>query len=367
MNNTARTKWISGSSLPDPVFMYPAGQARGGEHGSPFLMMQRVFYLFSGLLLLLSVQPVNAEWYLFEGSAMTTRVQLEVWCQDEVEAESIRQAVFSEFDRIDHLMSRYRDDSELSRVNREAADHPVVVSGELFQILKQALNVSRLSHGAFDISFASVGYLYDYRKKKQPSEHQIEERLPHINYHAIVLNDSDHTVRFREKGVVLDLGGIAKGYAVDRGMAIVKAHGVLSARLSAGGDMLLLGDKRGKPWIVGVRDPRSEEANAVLLPLSDVAVSTSGDYERFFIDDNGERVHHIISPKTGRPAQGVQSVTILGPDATTTDGLSTAVFVLGTQEGLAMINRLPGIDAIIIDSERKMHYSEGLVPPEASQ
>jgi thiamine biosynthesis lipoprotein len=165
--------------------------------------------------------------------------------------------------------------------------------------------------------------------------------------------------------VRLDLGGIAKGYAVDRGIDILKSFGIRHARLSAGGDMRLLGDKQGKPWIVGVRDPRSEDRNALVMPLSDVAVSTSGDYERFFFDDAGKRVHHILSPATGKPAKGVQSVTILGPDALTTDGLSTAVFVLGSAKGLELINRLDGIDAVIIDELRQVHYSDGLMPPES--
>lgn len=128
--------------------------------------------------------------------------------------------------------------------------------------------------------------------------------------------------------------------------------------------MRLLGDRRGRPWVVGVRDPRREDAMVVRLPLADVAISTSGDYERFFIDDSGTRVHHIIAPSSGRPAEGVQSVTILGDQTLVTDGLSTAVFVLGAEQGLAMINRLPGIDAIIIDDQRQLHYSEGLMPPE---
>jgi len=187
-----------------------------------------------------------------------------------------------------------------------------------------------------------------------------------VNYRSVVLDPSANTVRFLNEGVRLDLGGIAKGYAVDRGIDILKSFGIRQARLSAGGDLRLLGDKRGKPWIVGIRDPRSESRNAMVLPLTDVAVSTSGDYERFFFDDNNERVHHILSPATGKPVKGVQSVTILGDDSITTDGLSTAVFVLGAAKGLEMVNRLKGIDAVIIDEQRQVHYSDGLVAPEGS-
>ena len=130
--------------------------------------------------------------------------------------------------------------------------------------------------------------------------------------------------------------------------------------------MYFLGDKRGKPWVVGIRDPRREKEKALVLPLDNVAISTSGDYERFFIDEEGERIHHILNPSTGKPAQGVQSVTILGQQTMLTDALSTAVFVLGAAKGLELVNQLPGVDAIIIDSERKLFYSEGLGTPSAN-
>ncbi len=307
---------------------------------------------------------VQADWYHYTDTAMTTAIDLEFWAEDKAFADRTASRVLSVFQEVDQQMSRYREDSELSRVNREAADHPVVVSDGLFRVLEKAQEVSELSGGAFDISFGSVGYLYDYRTGHQPSDADIQSRLEHINYRDIVLDREKSTVSYRQHGLLADLGGIAKGYSVDLGMERLQQAGIRHARLSAGGDMRLLGDRRGRPWIVGVRDPRAEERKAVVLPLSDTAVSTSGDYERFFIDDQGNRVHHILSPGTGKPVRGVQSVTILGPNALTTDGLSTAVFVLGPERGLEMINRLPGIDAIIIDDNRKMYYSEGLQPPE---
>lgn len=305
----------------------------------------------------------RAEWFRFSGSAMTTPIEMEFWAADRDQAERLSRQVFAEFDRIDHRMSRYREDSELSRVNRQAADAPVVVSDDLYRVFEQARRVSELSDGAFDISFGSVGYFYDYRRRIQPSEQELAHNLPRINYRDIELDPEDRSVHFRQTGLLTDLGGIAKGFAVDRGIELLRAGGIRHARLSAGGDMRLLGDRRGRPWVVGVRDPRREDTMVVRLPLADVAISTSGDYERFFIDDSGTRVHHIIAPSSGRPAEGVQSVTILGDRALVTDGLSTAVFVLGAEQGLVMINRLPGIDAIIIDDQRQLHYSEGLMPP----
>ncbi len=318
-----------------------------------------------GMATLLTVaMPAQAEWVRVSGTAMTTAIEMEFWTEDPAVASEAGDAVLALFDRIDHQMSRYREDSELSRVNREAANGPVEVSDSLFTVLQQALRISELSHGAFDISFGSIGYLYDFRARQQPSDEELAEGLAKVNYRSVVLDPSANTVRFLDEGVRLDLGGIAKGYTVDRGIDILKSFGIRHARLSAGGDLRLLGDKRGKPWIVGIRDPRSESRNAMVLPLTNVAVSTSGDYERFFFDDNNERVHHILSPATGKPAKGVQSVTILGDDSITTDGLSTAVFVLGAAKGLGMVNRLKGIDAVIIDEQRQVHYSDGLMPPE---
>lgn len=317
------------------------------------------------ILPLLLPLRANAQWFEFTTTAMTTQIELEFWVDDASSAWQIRDQVFASFAQIDQQMSRYQPDSEVSRVNQQAAQRPVVVSDRLFQVIQEAQRISALSDGAFDISFASVGHLYDFRAGIQPTAAKIQTEIPHINYHDIQLDAAKRSIFFRKAGLMIDLGGIAKGYSVDLGIRILQQHGVQNARLSAGGDMRLLGDKRGKPWIVGVRDPRSESQNAVLLPLSDIAISTSGDYERFFINEAGERIHHILSPKTGKPAQGIQSVTLIGYPALTTDGLSTAVFVLGVKDGLALINRLPGLDAIIIDADRKMHYSDGLMAPDS--
>lgn len=313
---------------------------------------------------LMATSSARAEWFRFSDSAMTTPVFLELWADNQQQAEALWQSVFAEFTQVDEDMSRYRDDSQLSRINAEAADQPVPVSESLFEVLSKAREISEMSDGAFDISFASVGYLYDFRERRQPDDEAVKAGLERVNYRDILLNEDDLTVRFRKPGLMLDLGGIAKGYAVDQGIRVLQREGVEHARLSAGGDMRLLGDRRGRPWMVGVRDPRHRDRQAVVMPLSDTAISTSGDYERFFIDEEGERVHHILSPSTGRPVGEVQSVTIIGDDAMTTDALSTAVFVLGAGKGLELIDQLEGIDGVIIDGNRRMHYSQGLMSGE---
>ncbi len=290
---------------------------------------------------------------------MGTLIRVEVWADTPNVGERAINDVMAEMRRIDQAMSPYKEDSELSRVNREAAKKPVVISEELLDLIGRAQKLSEQTHGAFDITFSSVGYLYDYRKGVKPSEEQIKKALPGINYRLITLDTKKRTIHFGQSGVRIDLGGIAKGYAVDRGIAILQRHGVQHGLVTAGGDSRVLGDRRGRPWIIGVRDPRRKDGVVARMPLVNEAISTSGDYERYFEAD-GVRYHHIINPKTGHSASGVWSATVIGPDATTTDGLSTSVFVLGPEQGIALVDKIGGIEAVIIDAQGKMLYSAGL-------
>lgn len=322
----------------------------------------RALIFFYFLLTLLGARPIYAQWHSTQFTAMTTRIELELWTNSAAQAEQLFVEVEQLFEQIEQRMSRYREDSELSVVNRSAHLRAMPVSSELFSVLREAQYISGLTQGAFDMTYASLGYLYDYRKRLVPNEQQRQSLQPLMDYRQVQLDPGAKTVSFDQSGLLLDLGGIAKGYAVDRGIALLVAQGIRFARLSAGGDMRLLGSKRGQAWLVGVKDPRAPTEQAVVLPLENLSISTSGDYERYFLDDRGERIHHILSPKTGKPAQGIQSVTVLGPKAIRTDALSTAIFVLGVQEGLAVIENIEGYDAIIIDAHRKMHYSKGLMP-----
>ena len=291
---------------------------------------------------------------------MGTAITAEIWDTNKQHADKCIQLVMDEMNRINELMSPFREDTALSLINREATQHPVKTPVELYNLIKRSLEFSRRSNGAFDISFASAGYLYDYRAHKKPSEQQLKQAT--IDYRQIVLDDNAHTVKLNKPGMRLDLGGIAKGYAVDNSIQILQNCGIQHARVSAGGDSRLLGDRKGRPWIIGIRHPRKAQGSVIALPLNDVSVSTSGDYERYFVQD-GERYHHILSPRTGKSAKGVWSVTIIGPEATTTDALSTTVFVLGVKKGLELINHMQNIDAVIIDNKGQVHYSKGLIPP----
>ena len=321
------------------------------------------FFLF--LLLLVSL-PVNAEWFKTQRAIMGTEIITDIWHEDEARAKQCSEQVFNEMHRIDALMSPYLPASELSRINREAATKAVVISDELFALIKTALEFSELSDGAFDITFASAGFLYDYRRHQRPSQQQIDNVLPTINFRHVVLNDADKSIRFAREGVKIDLGGIAKGYAVDNGIDILKRCGIKNGMVSAGGDSRILGDRNGWPWMLGVRHPRQKDQVVVKLPLSNVAVSTSGDYERFFIED-GVRYHHIIKPSTGQSVTDTWSATVIGDRAVMTDALSTTLFVLDVKQALALVDKLKNVDAIIIDARGVMHYSSGLMPPDESK
>ncbi|TCK17056.1 thiamine biosynthesis lipoprotein [Thiogranum longum] len=302
-----------------------------------------------------------AGWLKKEADIMGTRIVVELYHQDPAVAQQGVQTVLAEMRRIDAAMSPFIDSSELSLVNREAAQQPVKISAELFRLLRRANRVSTLTHGAFDITFASVGYLYDYRRGIRPDDEQRARATTLVNYHQLQLNEVQQTVHFVKSGMRIDLGGIAKGYAVDRCMELLEQLDIHNALVRAGGDSRVSGERWGRPWSIGVRDPRDREGVVAVIPLVDVAVSTSGDYERFFERD-GVRYHHIINPRTGDSARELQSATIIGSDATTTDALSTSVFVLGLQDGMKLINRLPGIDAILVDNHGALHYSNDLEP-----
>ncbi len=318
------------------------------------------------LLLLVSAQS-HGLWLSDTQAIMGTEVSVTAWHEDEPTLQRAVAAVMSEMGRIDRSFSPYKEDSELSRVNRLAAREKLSISEELTFLIDKSLYFSRLSEGAFDITFASVGRHYNYRKKMTPSQKQKQMLLPAVNFRHLQLDKHAKTLKFEHANVHIDLGGIAKGYAVDRAAKILHTYGVVHATVSAGGDSRVLGDKRGRPWIIGIKNPRQNTGDSdtvIRMPLENTAVSTSGDYERYFIqEETGERVHHILNPKTGNSANEVVSVTILGRDGADTDPLSTTVFVLGVEKGLALVNRLPGFDCVIIDRFGKAHYSADLMQP----
>jgi thiamine biosynthesis lipoprotein len=316
---------------------------------------------------MLLAAPAHAEWLsrAVDG-IMGTRIFVELWSEDDAQSrqrgEQAIDAVMDEMRHIDETMSVYKPTSEISRVNDLAARQPVKISHELFGLLTTALEYSRITEGAFDITYASVGYMYDFRERRRPTEEQIQTALPAINYRHVLLDAATSSVRFSQPGVRIDLGGIAKGFSVDRGIDILLARGYQHALVNAGGDSRVIGDRFGKPWIIGIRHPDHPDQIITRVPLTDSAFSTSGDYERYF-DEGGVRYHHIIDPHTGHSASKVRSATVIAPTATRTDGLSKTAFVLGPDEAIRIYNGLPDVDAILVALDGRILYTKGLEPP----
>ena len=307
--------------------------------------------------------PASAEWVeRVEDGIMGTRIVVELWSENKVDGDAAISDVLNEMRRVDAAMSTYKPDSELSLVNAQAAKKPMRISQELFELLNTSIEYSQLTGGAFDVTYASVGFMYDFRQRVRPDEHQIRDALPGINYRHLILDPKARTVKFAREGVRVDLGGIGKGHAVDRAIALLQARGVKHALVSAGGDSRIIGDRFGNPWVVGIRHPDRKNEVIARIPLEDAALSTSGDYERYF-DDNGVRYHHIIDPKTGKSASNVRSATIIGPTATRTDGLSKTAFVLGPEKALELYNQLDDVDAILVAPDGRVLYTKGLEAP----
>jgi thiamine biosynthesis lipoprotein len=307
--------------------------------------------------------PAHAEWVRrVTDGIMGTRITVELWADDKDKADRAIDAVLDSMRHVDETMSTYKPTSEVSLVNAKAADGPMPITKELFDLLTTAKEYSVITEGAFDITYASVGYMYDFRNHIRPSEGQIQKALPAVDYRHVLLDPKKQTVQFSQKGVRIDLGGIAKGYSVDRGIEVLKSLGFTRAYVSAGGDSRIIGDRFGKPWMVGIRDPtKGEGAVITRIPLVDAAISTSGDYERYFEED-GVRYHHIIDPHTGHLASKVRSATIIGPNATRTDGLSKTAFVLGPEKAMEIYNRIDDIDVIIVKLDGTVIHSKGLEP-----
>ncbi|WP_394203712.1 FAD:protein FMN transferase [Marinagarivorans algicola] len=290
---------------------------------------------------------------------MSTRVEFIVVTEEAAKAEAAIDLAIAEMERIILVMSEWQADSMISGVNQAAGKRPVHISAELFELLTAAQQLSQQTQGKFDITFASVGKLWDFRKAQIPTPAQINRAIRRIDYTRLKLDRKNMTAFITHPGTQIGLGGIAKGYAVDRASDILRQQGFGEFSVNAGGDLYAEGQHKNGLWQVGIQNPRNTDQLIALLPIANSAVATSGDYERFFIHD-GKRYSHIIDPHTGYPANHCQAVTVLAPRAFMADAIATGVFVLGVEKGLALVNRLAGVEAVVIDAQGKMHVSTGL-------
>jgi thiamine biosynthesis lipoprotein len=271
------------------------------------------------------------------------------------------EAAFSEIERVGRLMSGHREDSDVSRINRAAGHGPVAVDPEVFELISRSLDISERSGGAFDITVAGLFGLWsmDPDNPRVASEEEIAERMPLISWKKVILDRENRAVGLEESGMRIDLGGIAKGYAVDRAIAALEDHGVTTALVNAGGDLRALGTHGRRHWRVGVQDPRNRGMIIGRISVMGMAMATSGDYEKF-IEVDGKRYCHILNPATGAPASACRSVTVITQTAWTADALATAVFVLGPKKGMALVEKTDGVEAIIIDSKGGIEESSSV-------
>ena len=296
--------------------------------------------------------------------SMGTELRLTAWTDDESEVVAAFEAIFQEFDRLEGLLSNWQENSDIQRLNAAAGEHPVRVGTELRDVLQAARQVSDWTGGKFDVTFGVMSGLwrFDYQNQdgRIPDHNEVVRRRALINYRDLEVDERNGVAFLRREGMVVNVGGIGKGYAVDRARAILHDRRFRDFLIQFGGDMYAAGREGDRAWKLGIQDPRGP-ANRIFatVDVSDSTFSTSGDYARSFLKD-GRRYHHILDPATGEPSQGCRSVTILTGSATIADGLSTGVFVLGPERGMALIEQLPDVEGIIVSAKNEVLVSSGL-------
>jgi FAD:protein FMN transferase len=293
--------------------------------------------------------------------SMGSEVRLTAWTADEANAVLAFEHVFEDFDYLDRVLSVWHETSDISRLNAAAGMSPVAIKPEVLEVLQVAQQVSRWTGGKFDVTFGALSGLWKFdhdQDNRIPAARDIAARLPLVNYEALVIDAQRGMAFLRRKGMRAHMGGIGKGFAVDRAATMLRSHGITDFLVQAGGDLYASGRHGDRPWRAAIRDPRSER-NLAAMDLHDTTFSTSGDYERFFIED-GRRYHHILDPDTGEPARGSRSVTIVATRAVIADALSTGVFVMGPEAGMALIEKLPDVEGVIVADTGEVRVSSGL-------
>jgi FAD:protein FMN transferase len=301
------------------------------------------------------------------GAAMGTHLSFAAYTTLTVDAKRTRQAfdaAIDEIKRIEAVMTTWRPDSEISKINSAAGKSAVKVSDETLAIIKASIHTSEISEGTFDITFQTLHGLWKFDEDLDPhppAEKDVKARLPFVGFRNIKVDEANKTVMLAKEKTQIGLGGIAKGYAVDMAAKILDKAGLTSYFVQAGGDLFARGKKPdGTEWQAGIRDPRGPEGKwFAKLPLSDHAFSTAGDYERSYIVD-GKRYHHIIDPRTGQPATACRSVTVWAPTALQADEIDDAVFILGPEKGMKLVESLEGVAAVIVDAKNNVGVSKRL-------
>ena len=294
---------------------------------------------------------------------MGTVVEITLVGSDDARLNAAAEAAFDEIKRLEGLMSHYKDDSDVAKINRAAGKEAITISKETMDVIDASLKLSQITNGTFDITMGVLGKVWHFTKDDRgemtvPSRAEVEKLLPLIDYRQIIIDKKNNTAKLAKQGMRVNLGGIAKGYITGKTVEILKKHGVKKGIVHAGGDMVVFQEANDTPWLIGIQDPRDKDKIVGTIKAQNTAVSTSGDYERFFIKD-GARYHHIMDPSTGFPANKCRGVTITAKDPTFADALSTAVFVLGPEEGMKLIEELPDVEGLIIGADKTITMSSG--------
>ncbi len=292
---------------------------------------------------------------------MDTSVDLQFAHENRGFASSLEDEVFTEIDRLEKLFSRTIEDSDINLINSSAGEKPARISEEVLHVIEKALYYARLSEGYFDPTIAPLIDTWGFlgQQFRLPDQGEIDSAMELVDFNLVQVDRNSYTVFLPERGMSIELGGIAKGYIVDRALDILKNAGIEHAFINVGGDIGLIGSKPdGEPWRIGVRHPR-EDAIVAVFPLSDGAVVTSGDYQRYFTE-NEVNYHHLLDPNTGYPARKLISVTVVADTVLEADALSTAIFIMGPEKGLTLLENLPGVEGLLITPEFDILLSSGL-------
>jgi FAD:protein FMN transferase len=294
---------------------------------------------------------------------MGNRFQLSAVGDDAMQANECIDAGISEIQRIEKLLTTYSEESETALINRNAGIEPVFVSEETFQIIKRSNRISQITQGAFDITYGSVDkrlWNFDTKLSKLPDKTTAEKMALLINYKNIIMDEERLSVMLKNKGMRIGFGGIGKGYAAEMAKEVMKRNGVVGGIVNASGDMTTWGVQlNGRPWTIGIADPNAKGKIFSFINISDMAVATSGNYEKYVMI-NGQKYSHTINPKTGLPIRGIKSVTIISPHAEIADAMATPLMVMGIRPGLDMIDQIKGLEAIVIDDYDKIYTSKNI-------
>ena len=294
-----------------------------------------------------------------EQSLLGSPFEITVVATDSVQAKLYTDLAILEVKRIENLVSDWIPTTQISQVNQNAGIKPIKVDQEVFDLVERAIKISKLTSGAFDISYASMDKIwkFDGSMKQMPTEEAIKKSVEKVGYQNIILNPTDKTIFLKNKGMKLGLGGIAQGYIADKIKEVLQEKGCTSGLVNVSGDINTWGKQpNGQPWTVGIINPMNKNKVFATFILDDSAVETSGSYEKFVVF-NGKRYSHIIDPRTGYPASGIVSVSVFAKQTELADALATGIFVLGIEVGLDLVNQLNGIDCIIVDDKGGVHVS----------